>query len=152
MLRRAPVLVPILVLVLCSCSDDTPPAADLAAPSDALLDRGSGEQRGDSGASCDAIKAALAVQVELAKVCQPQSSSKQCTRTISQDQLPCGCPVFVNPGNGDAIKQIDELLSTWRRKGCGAGIDCKSCATPSSGSCEATPAGSKVPGLCKSMR
>lgn len=150
--RPAPVLLSTLVLVLAACSDDSAPAADLAVPSDTLLDRGSGERRGDGGASCDAIKAALAVQVELAKVCQPQSSSKQCTRTIAQDQLPCGCPVFVNVSNGDAIKQIDELLSTWRRKGCGATIDCKSCATPSSGSCEATPAGSKVPGLCKSMR
>jgi hypothetical protein len=142
----------LLSSLLVGCSDDAAPPADLAL-GDVTLDRGALDKPAvrDGAQSCEEMKAELAMQVELARVCQPQSSSKECTRQIKQDSLPCGCPVYINPANAAATARIDELLGAWRRKGCGANIDCKSCATPTSGSCEATPPNSKVPGLCKNV-
>jgi len=143
-----------LLVSLSCCSDDNPAPSDLAL-GEAIAGDLAGPpldlRRSDGGQTCDEMKAELAIQVELAKVCQPQSSSKECTRLIKQDELPCGCPIFINPANATALKRIDDLLSAWRRKGCGAKIDCKTCSTPTTGTCEATPQGSKVPGLCTSL-
>lgn len=144
----------LLGIVLAGCSDDaTAPQPDVAALEAGAAD-GSAVDRSkrDAGPTCDEIKAELTAQVELAKSCQPQSASQQCTRIINQDALPCGCPAFVNPANTEANAKLDDLLGAWRRKGCGVKIECKPCSKPTSGSCEATPSGSKVPGLCKSSR
>jgi hypothetical protein len=144
----------LLLSLLSSCSKDpAAPPADLGIGEGTVVDLGTLDKptRRDGGQTCEEIKTELAIQVELAKVCQPQSATKQCTRQIKRDKLPCGCPIFVNPANVAATARIDLLRGAWRRKGCGATIDCKNCEVPSSGTCEATPPNSKAPGLCKTV-
>jgi hypothetical protein len=150
-LQHALILLPLLCPA-CS-SDPVPSPTDLAIADTTVTDHLVRPDRSwrDGGLTCDEVKAELEIAIELAKVCQPQAATKQCTRMIKQDKLPCGCPIYINPANSEAVAQADEQLSAWRRKSCGAKIDCKTCATPSSGTCEATPPNSKVPGLCKSV-
>jgi hypothetical protein len=136
----------LVLLFLGGCSDRaTPnddggvtPARDLARRSDAIL-------------SCDAIANEYDVQLELVRICNPLINALQCTK-LHYRALRCpGCGSYVNPANAAALARLAELEQAWKVQRCGEGIMCPAidCMDPRSGSCEATPPGSKVPGLCK---
>lgn len=137
-----------LALALAGCSDRaTPgqdggvtPAADLPRRSDALL-------------TCNEIANEYDMQLELVRICNPLVNALQCTK-LHYRALRCpGCGSYVNPANASALARLGELEQAWKTQRCGEGIMCPAidCMDPRGGSCEPTPAGSKVPGLCKNQ-
>jgi len=71
--------------------------------------------------------------IEEARSCNPYGPN-QCTVSMPSS-LPCGCPVFVNPANMEAMDAAAAAQSAFNLNQCGANALCAPCLPPTSGAC-----------------
>ena len=82
---------------------------------------------------CTALASDYVTAIEEAKTCNFDQLN-ECTSSIASS-LPCGCPVFVNPGNEAALEAAAAAQSEFNSKQCGANALCAPCAAPLAGAC-----------------
>jgi hypothetical protein len=98
---------------------------------------------GTGGGSCGALEQAYSDVLTQAKVCNPFIDMNECTAQVA-DQLACPCgPTFVNGGNGETIKMLQEIQDQWSAQKCYEGIGCPAiaCQPPAGGGCEVDASG-----------
>jgi hypothetical protein len=84
-------------------------------------------------AVCRDIESDYARALEQAKSCD-YHQSKPCSLAIVEG-LACGCEAFVNPGNADAIAQLQALQEQHGAAQCGGDVVCGPCLQPLSARC-----------------
>lgn len=126
----------------------------------ATVDRGAGGgtlgtgSQGGGGTeplTCSDIVAQYAQQLQLASICDPAINGLQCTDQVVRN-LPCGCPVYVNPANSSAVAEFASLSTAYQTQNCtDDGGGCPPCVPPMGGYCEQQPPGSMVSGVCVTL-
>jgi hypothetical protein len=86
------------------------------------------------GDGCTEVDAEYQGLLERAKFCDPQGVN-ECTQLVASG-LTCGCQTFVNP-NAFANNLAAELQEEFAVVGCGQGVLCDPCPSPSRGYCAA---------------
>jgi hypothetical protein len=89
--------------------------------------------------------------VAKAKTCNPLIDFESCTTTVPNElECPCG-NTYVNAGNTEAMKNLNDLAYFWKAQKCEVGVACPdiACQKPKGGSCE--PDSSGVTGQCKDV-
>jgi hypothetical protein len=74
-------------------------------------DAGSSAGAGGSGGNAKCVEHARAYSeaLEAARVCSADSGKEQCTKQVPGN-LACGCAVFVNPDNEEAVAELERLM------------------------------------------
>jgi hypothetical protein len=95
------------------------------------------------GPDCDMLAEVYAQALEQALVCNADSGKDQCTEKYPRS-FGCGCPVFVNPDNEEAIATLNRV----QKEGASCSMICPAiaCIEPLSGTCE--PGADKGTGQC----
>ena len=102
---------------------------------------------------CLALDAEYVKALEEALVCNPLARPKQCI-LLTGDKLTCGCAVYINPTNGEALAKLREMRNAWRTGGCSTYVfDCPAmpCRSPITEECAALSSADRVeqnPGTC----
>jgi hypothetical protein len=94
---------------------------------------------------CEKLTQAYATALEEAKACNANSGKDQCTEQFASN-LSCGCPVFVNPENKDAIAELQRLQKEGAK--CMTVCPAIACVEPGSGVCEPADGTANENGLC----
>jgi hypothetical protein len=117
---------------------------------------GAGGSKGGMGGSggmatvdCDALAMDYATTLEQAQACNPNSGKDQCTDTV-KGSLTCGCNVFINPDNTDAVAHLEELR-TEAGTHCVTACPAIACVTPGA-TCTAVTGGAKDAGRCTTQQ
>lgn len=111
----------------------------------------SGGAPGGGGAPCASLQTAYVETIAKAKVCNPAIDSEQCTAKVPNElECPCG-DTHVNPGNTEALKNLNDLTYFWNAQKCGVGVACPdiACQEPKGGACQ--PDSSGVSGSCQDV-
>ncbi len=108
---------------------------------------GSGGSGGSGGnAKCVEHARAYAEALEAARVCNADSGKDQCTKQVPSD-LECGCSVFVNPDNEEAVAELERLLKEIPDE-CVAVCPAVFCLDPETASCVAGSGPNSDNGTC----
>jgi hypothetical protein len=105
---------------------------------------GKGGNGGSAGtANCDELTMQYADALAAARACNAESGKDQCTDTMP-GSLTCGCDVFVNPDNEEAVAELRRL----RKAGASCSMVCPAiaCINPGPAECGADRASD---GLCR---
>lgn len=113
---------------------------------------GSGGTAGKPGAggsagtpNCPELTQQYAETLHVARACNASSGKDQCTELVP-GSLTCGCDVFVNAANEEAIAELQRLRKQGLR--CMAICPAIACAAPEGGTCMQDPDGAKGQGSC----
>jgi hypothetical protein len=108
---------------------------------------GYGAIGGTGGAStveCQKIDDDYKTAVGEATACNPLINAVLCTQLTSSG-LACGCPMYINPANTQALTKMYDLKDQWDAKKCSEVVVCDpapSCPAPSGATCVADATGS----------
>jgi len=110
---------------------------------------GTGGGATDGGTSCQQLASDYLTALAAAKACNPILAVLQCTKVV-EDELPCPCSTYVNPGNTEALAKLDALKAQWAAQNCQFGVICPAvlCKEPTGAVCQGSAQGS---GSCKDV-
>jgi len=98
---------------------------------------GTGPVLSQLAAQCQSLDTSNTNAVSDAKHCDP-TKTNQCTASIDTGGV-CGCTIFVNPANTDAIARVQATALNFQSLGCqGLFGECGVCAQAVSGRCDAS--------------
>ena len=100
---------------------------------------------------CAVLEQAYLDAVQDARSCDPFIDFEECTEIINEElRCPCG-GTAVNPGNVEAIEELDSIADQWLAAGCGDDIACPAiaCEPALGGSCQPAPDG--MTGICETV-
>jgi hypothetical protein len=94
---------------------------------------------GGSNASCQDLNDEYVGALEDAKKCAYGTQPDPCTEKVKGD-LECQCPMYINPGNTEAVANLTQIEASWTANGCVPSMACF-CADPTYGACYPGSAG-----------
>jgi hypothetical protein len=98
-----------------------------------------GAGSGGMGTDCAALMKTYQDTLTAARVCNPKSGKAQCTLAVPEAAV-CGCEVYANPDNTDAVAMLMSLREQATRD-CLVACPAIACIQPMPSNCRANPTG-----------